>query len=169
MITIYSDFYYSELTQKIYNHIINSLNLLALVCPACGNSGCMVVHGYYSRGVKTTNGFLSLCVMRVKCKVCKRTHALLPDSVIPYSFIQNKDAIRILTNDNVKKLMEDNTLINESDIFHLRSLYNHFFKQLIISYQIKLDYSVTYNCLLTFFRSFMQIRRGVNILFKPST
>lgn len=57
-------------------------------CPFCGAEGSCSIHAYYSRslvdfisGKKVRH---SLCIMRLVC-TCGHTHAILPDSIIPYS------------------------------------------------------------------------------------
>ena len=56
-------------------------------CPFCGASGSCVYYGTYDRNVVTfCNGAIDvirLTITRVKCS-CRRTHAILPDFIIPY-------------------------------------------------------------------------------------
>lgn len=58
-------------------------------CPICGSAGNCHIHDYYGRSIID---FLSgrkhkenLCIMRVFCDSCEHAHAILPDSIIPYS------------------------------------------------------------------------------------
>ena len=51
MITVSVDFC-NPISQKIYDNVINSLQFHRLSCP-CGHSGCLTVHGYYDRTLKS--------------------------------------------------------------------------------------------------------------------
>lgn len=57
-------------------------------CPHCKSTGNCVRHASYERGfVSFEQGkvvFRRLCILRVICSSCGRTHAILPDVIIPY-------------------------------------------------------------------------------------
>lgn len=94
MITISVDFC-NPISQKIYDDVINSLQFHRLSCP-CGHSGCLSIHGYYDRTVKSGESDLRLHVCRVICSVCRHTHALLLSSIVPYSQISLPDQVDII-------------------------------------------------------------------------
>ena len=73
-------------SKEIYQNAMAKLDLHSLAC-SCGHAGCLTVHGYYTRKVRDQNGFFLVNIMRVKCKECGRTHALLPEALVPYSQI----------------------------------------------------------------------------------
>lgn len=77
---------FKRITEEIYRRITANLPLYRLFC-SCGHAGCLVRHGYYRRRLKTRQGTIVLCILRVKCKECRRTHAILPELVVPYSQI----------------------------------------------------------------------------------
>lgn len=56
-------------------------------CPHC-DSNDLICHGYYKRDVIfIENGCFykkKIRIKRVKCKVCNKTHAILPPDIIPY-------------------------------------------------------------------------------------
>ena len=161
MITIYLKNFNRELTQKIYDEVIDNLNIYNLMCPKC--FAChMSKHAYYSRGVKTKSGKIELVVLRVKCEECNSTHAILLSCIIPYQSIQLKDQIRIIKNINVKQLMKDNTCISELNVYYVRRNYRKYFEQRLISHNISLDRNLVYNCFLKFFRNFNQVKWGCN-------
>lgn len=59
------------------------------VCPCCKSTGNCVVHGYYMRHlVDYYNGRIiakRIRVLRLACKTCGHTHAVLPDIIVPYA------------------------------------------------------------------------------------
>ena len=75
--------------EKLYTESLPSeAELYFMSCPSCRARGGLHVHGYYSRNVVQFCGSRSadtiLRVMRLKCKSCGHTHALLPDVIVPY-------------------------------------------------------------------------------------
>ena len=58
-------------------------------CPFCHSSGNCKIHAYYDRSIiDIVHGkpvYQQICVTRVICESCGHTHAILPDSIIPYA------------------------------------------------------------------------------------
>lgn len=163
MITIYIENFNQEINQTIYDNEINKLNINKIQCPKCHQ--CHIVkHSYYSRKIKTKESILSLIVLRVQCKECKSTHAVLLSVIIPYSSIQFKDQLRIIKNKNLKDLMISNIYIDESDISRVKRNYKKYFKQMLIANKITLNKKLIINCFKYFNRNFNQIKSGYNIL-----
>lgn len=58
-------------------------------CPICGSFGNCRIHAYYGRHITDFIAGKSvksdICVLRVLCNSCRRSHAILPDVIIPYS------------------------------------------------------------------------------------
>ncbi len=56
-------------------------------CPSCGKVGKMHIHGYYCLNIVDCCGgricYQHIRIMRLRC-CCGRTHAVLPDFIIPY-------------------------------------------------------------------------------------
>ena len=58
-------------------------------CPICHSKGNCKIHGTYSRSIidiihgKTV--YQEISVTRILCESCGHTHAILPDTIIPYS------------------------------------------------------------------------------------
>lgn len=72
----------------MYTQFILTLNLFQLECNHCHRRGECIRHAYYSRGYilnasDMENG-TRIRILRVKCKHCGRTHAILPEEIVPY-------------------------------------------------------------------------------------
>ncbi len=52
--------------------------------PECQATGCLIRWGTCERGARTETISYRILVQRVRCKVCGRTHSLLPDFLHPY-------------------------------------------------------------------------------------
>ena len=52
--------------------------------PDCQASGCLIRWGSYERSARTGDVAYRILIQRVRCKVCGRTHSLLPDFLHPY-------------------------------------------------------------------------------------
>ncbi len=171
MITVNSN-KINTLDQISYNNLINSINITQITC-SCGHSGCLTKHAYYFRNLKISGGIkVRICVLRVKCSVCAKTHAVLPDTIVPYSQITLKDHIVILCNTLQNKshdgVMNDNPLIDESSIGYIVRCYKKHWKQRLKAYRINLceqSHHLTTLCFKYFQRQFMQIKCTTNILF----
>lgn len=62
-------------------------------CPNCKFAGKLYTHGSYERNVITEDNFYKITIFRVKCPICGKTHALIPDFLIPY-FQYSLDTIK---------------------------------------------------------------------------
>ena len=85
MITLKVDKLNREISQKLYDEIIESVDIHLLECTCKRHN--MVVHGYYTRKLKTNNGNIELVILRVRCKDCGRTHAVLISFIVPYQSV----------------------------------------------------------------------------------
>jgi hypothetical protein len=119
----------NTLDQNLYDNLINLLNIQNISC-TCGHSACLIKHAYYERKLKSNDGqMLTLSILRLKCSVCGKTHAVLPECIVPYSQISLDDQIEIIDNYLNHKSQEDlmisNSLIDESNVSHvLRNFLN---------------------------------------------
>jgi uncharacterized protein DUF6431 len=75
----------------IKNYIENILNFFGFwkyVCPCCGSINSLVRHAKYERYICLFENNVFVCrtiiILRLKCKSCNTTHAILPIDVIPY-------------------------------------------------------------------------------------
>ena len=130
----------------------------------------MVRHGYYSRRLKTSHGTIVLRILRVKCKECGRTHAILPELVVPYSQIpadlQQIMLLYPLGSRELETLMQSNCDITESNVLAVRSRYRQNWKERILSMGMTLQVDIAdliQRSFFVFHRQFMQIHRGINL------
>ena len=160
---------FKGITPEIYGKITANLPLYQFHC-SCGHAGCLVRHGYYRRRLKTRRGTIVLRILRVKCKECGRTHAILPELVVPYSQIpadlQQYMLLYPLGSLELEALMRENSDITESNILAVRSRYRKQWKErlLTMSQSLRNDIADLIREAFSFFhRQFMQIRRGINL------
>jgi hypothetical protein len=86
----------NTLNQKTYENLINTLQFHQLRC-ARGHSGCLTVHGHYTRSLKEDDSEITLSICRVKCPHCGKNHALLPSQLVPYSQVSLQERVAILS------------------------------------------------------------------------
>lgn len=161
--------------QNSYNTLINSINLNQVTC-SCGHCGCLTKHAYYNRRLKINGGTkLTLSVLRVRCSVCGKTHAVLPDIIVPYSQVTLNDHITIIANSTDHKsqteVMDDNPLIDESCISYIIRTFRKHWYQRLTAYRISLHEirnTFVSLCFKHFRRQFMQIKCTTNILYEPT-
>lgn len=71
-------------------NIFNFYGFWKYSCPCCGAKNSFIRHATYSRYICTLNidnlEFHKFNVLRLYCKSCKTTHAILPAGTIPYCF-----------------------------------------------------------------------------------
>ncbi len=167
MITILLD-NCKSFSQKKYNKFIEDLPFHRISC-TCEQKGYLVKHGYYYRSIKTPEGLLQLSILRVRCKSCKRTHAILPSWIIPYSRILYHDQICIIQSYlhklSFEPIMLSNLLIDEGSIRYVIRQYLAHWKERIASFGGVVQVSVIKSCFKLFSRHFMQIKCTPNILF----
>ena len=75
----------------INNYIENILNFFGFwkyLCPCCGSRNSLIRHAKYERYICLFENNVFVChtitVLRLKCKSCNTTHAILPADVIPF-------------------------------------------------------------------------------------
>jgi len=149
----------NEISQEIYDKAIKILDLSLLTCPSCKHTGT-TVHAYYDRRVRDDKESFRLIVLRVKCSFCEKTHALLPDLIVPYSSISLKNIIQVILSRSPEERKEifDRTTIDWSDIHRIRRAYKQVWKERLISFGICIDKDLSRNCIRQFESQFMQIR-----------
>ena len=164
----------NPISQDFYDNQINNLQLHKLTCP-CGRSGCLSIHGYYKRKVKSGLIIIWLRVRRVICALCKTTHALLLSSMVPYSQIPLQQHVEILiaheTSKDYSSLMEAHPTIDESNLRYIIKGYHRHWSQRLLAcaLQLGLTANFIYTCFSHFKRQFMQIKRTPNRLFLNTT
>lgn len=123
-------------TQDTYDKIIDQLDFLTLECPSCKHSGCLIKHAKYPRTFRMANSIITVHILRVLCKECGHTHAILLCDFVPYSQILLDDQVDILTSNNDEEFLSDNPNFDLSDIRYIRKQYNLYWKQRLLSRSI---------------------------------
>lgn len=165
---------FNSISQKSYDDYISGLQIHQLQCPCCGHSGTMIKHGTYKRHIDIDGRKLYIRIQRIRCK-CKKTHALIPASIVPYSGVMLWAHVFIAVNGcrliPVTKLMNAGVDIDERTVRYIYRNYVLHWKQRIISFRIDLSplHALTEKCLEYFKRQFMQIRCTPNIFFMAPT
>lgn len=156
----------------MYDRIINSINLYSVSC-TCGHSGCLIRHAYYSRSLRFRSVLVTLKILRVKCRQCGRTHAVLLSCIIPYSQIPLEDQVKIVqgyeSGFNIMAVLETNYLIDPREVYYTVSKYRRFWRQCLFSEKISYFENIVCDCFKHFQLQFMQIHRGRQILFCQPT
>lgn len=169
MITIKTE-NYNLISQDFYNKTIDSLDLNLISC-ACGHSGCLIRHGSYKRSIQLADRILSLSVVRVYCKICGHTHALLLSSMVPYSQIPLALHVRLIQayehETGFRNILEEQYLVDENNLKSIIRNYRLHWKQRLLSMRLHLPDipSLISRCFSLFSRQFMQIKSTSNKLF----
>jgi Domain of unknown function (DUF6431) len=173
MITLSADFC-NPVSQDFYNNLLASIQFHRLSC-TCGHSSCLKIHGNYTRGIKCGTQTNRLCICRVKCSICGRTHALLPSFLVPYSQISLPDQTEIIlaaeSGESPHAVMERSPSIDENNVSSILLRYRRFWRQRLLSESIPLMPSplLVRRCFEAFHRQFLQIRSTPNLLFLKTT
>lgn len=166
MITYFSK-NFKSINQKKYNSFVTELPIHKITC-SCGLSGCLRKHAYYNRNVKTPKGIIKLRILRLICKLCRRTHAVFPICIVPYSQILFEDHLNIIKTykkgSSLETIMLENEYIDESNIKYIIKQYLQHWNQRLITFKIPLDSDTALKCLKVFKRQFMQIKCMQNLL-----
>ena len=163
------------LTQESYDNFLENLEFHQLEC-TCGKFGNLIKHGSYCRTVKTPDGVVFVKILRVICQLCKKTHAILPSSIVPYSQTQLCDHIEIIkaydSRTSFEPIMENNQSIDESNIRYIIRKYLQHWKERLASINLSLVddiIKIATQCLTLFGKQFMQIKSMPNRLFVKPT
>lgn len=129
----------NPLTPNFYNKFLNTLQFHQLTCP-CGRSGCLSVHCYYNRFIKTHDGKIKFKICRVRCECCGHTHAILLSSMVPYSQVSLSEHISIINNYESCKsqdsVMDSNPLIDERCYRYIIKCYKQYWRERLRSEHI---------------------------------
>ena len=186
MITLFTDSH-NTLNQKSYITLIDKTDIHSLTCPSCHQAGHVVKHAYYYRPLKTpVDGDVSLCILRVKCQFCGKTHAVVPSTIVPYSQVSLDDHLDVIScvdhDDKTCSISVNNDKLKHflsSGYFHLsiitiRNILNrfiHYWWSRLVSALIPLSCDqIVQGCFKHYSRQFMQCSSCIqNILYVPST
>ena len=165
-----------SITQETYEKVMEELDIQQLKCPCCGHAGCLIGHGHYQRGIKECGELIRLRIKRVKCKECRKTHALLPSNIVPYTQVRVEEQTEIIrAHENgreYERIMERNCLIDLSEIRAVIRRYRKNWKEKLAAWGLGMKSAVSELVQGSFEhgrQQFMQIRRTVNKLFLKPT
>ena len=148
-----------ELAQESYDEMTDSLHLELMKCPFCHHVG-FYVNSYYERSVDNGEDSFRLLVKQIICPVCKKTHAILPDSIIPYSKYTIDVVHAIVTGDRPVQIFQN---IPRDTIRWIIAMFTRRWKQRLLSQNIPLEdspLSISQQCIKVFKLQFMQNRCG---------
>lgn len=168
MITILTE-NYNTISQGIYDEIIGSLEIKQLSC-TCGHRGCLERHARYSRSLRISGEKILIRIIRLRCRECGRTHAILLSIMVPYSQIPYADQQSIAVNyengDRSGEVLNRNWLIDEREISYIICRYKKHWKERLASVGINVAAEgLLSRCFKAYGRGFMQIKKIPNILF----
>lgn len=169
MITIKTE-NYNLISQDFYNKTIDSLDLNLISC-VCGHSGCLTRYGSYRRSIRLADAVLSLSVVRVYCKACGHTHALLLSSMVPYSQFPLVLHVRLIhayeQETGFQNILAEQYCVDENNLKSIIRNYRLHWKQRLLSMRIRFPdiSSLISGCFSFFSRQFMQIKSTSNKLF----
>lgn len=167
MITVQSEFF-KEFSQDNYNNLINNIQIHQLMC-TCGKIGLLIFYGFYKRKIKTASGKITLYIQRVFCKECKKSHAILPAEIVPYSQVSCPDQQEIISyvenGDSPDKVLEEKPSIDENNVKHIIRQFRKHWKERLASINLPVMGEVVGPCFRAFSRQFMQIHRTCNTLY----
>jgi hypothetical protein len=147
------------ISQENYDLIIENTDLLLLECPHCHHTGTRV-HAYYDREVKCDDDSFRLLVLRVACKFCRKTHAVLLDTIVPYSSVPMEITIEIIqadTSEKIRHVFHKYGCLEFHEIYHIIRNFKRLWKERLASYGIVIDADISRNSICVFKRQFMQI------------
>lgn len=159
---LFSD--HKVMTPEEYSEAVSRLNLKEIEC-SCGQRGSLVQHGYYRRRLKSGIGTFFYTVMRLRCTSCRRTHAVIPDMIVPYSQLPLDIQLDMLRNrlGDLEPLFTLNPDIAESDALSIRFRFHHFWEEKLDTVNANLNIplpELMEICYSEFKRQFMQNHRG---------
>lgn len=167
MISLKIDNFKDELNQQFYDEHINLIDIHSLSC-TCGSHD-NVIHGYYKRKVRTDKENIKLRIVRIRCKGCGKTHAILLSLIIPYKSVCLNTSIRIIKKDNIDSLMTSNIQIDEQIIFRIRKIFNEKYKKWMTLSKLTFNDDLVFKSFIDFKSNFLQVRKGSYNLICDST
>ena len=122
------------INQATYDDYIHSLTLSDIPCPYCNQVHSLIHHANYTRSIKVLTHKVQLSIHRVLCTKCRTTHALLPSFIVPYSQIDTSTMISIVFHQDHHSVLENNPLLELSNIRYILKQYNLQFKSFLSSF-----------------------------------
>ena len=121
--------------------MISDLPLHKPTC-TCNQKGSHIKHAYCTRFVKIYGELCKLKILRDICKRCNKTHAILPDWIVPYSRTLLKDFVSIILayqqRISFEPIIAENLLIDESNIRYIIKQFKKYWKERLAVFKIHL-------------------------------
>ena len=168
MIIVLSD-RVNDISQEMYDSVIESMDRNTIQCDQCSQCG-FHINGYYYKTIRASRKILKILIVQLICPHCGRTYAVLLSSMIPWSSVQLKDAIRIVCAEDaetIRRIMDDDPNLSENIIKRCRRSFLHEWKERLLSFFIRIDEHLTENCIKYHRRQFLQNRCSSIFLFRP--
>ena len=178
MITYNVDFDkpYWKNTQKKYDIYIANLNFSSLECAdiECKVKGHCKIHAYYERSLILPEEKIILFILRVICKKCNTTHAILPSFIVPYSQVPLEEHIEIIKLHKEKKSaskiaeIRNNTKIDAAKILYIINQYKDKWEDRLNSLFCTVTDEISKlvkSCFAGYKQQFMQNRYTPNVLY----
>lgn len=173
MITIEAEIC-NPISQSFYDNTVLSLDLNLVAC-TCGHTGCLIWYGSYTRKLRLEDQVISLKISRVFCNSCHHTHALLLNSIVPYSQfpleVQASIAESYGKHSGYKEILDRQSCMDENTISSIVRSFRLHWRERLRSHSVPFYplSSLVRSCFAFFARPFMQIKRTCNKLFSPPT
>ena len=91
----------SATVQDRYSSALAGMDLNHAKCESCGRIGDFSVHGYYRRRIVVMGEVCFVLIMRMKCRGCNGTHAILTADMIPYCRYMTHACLMVLAGGEV--------------------------------------------------------------------
>lgn len=152
-----------EIKESDYRQINNAINPASIKCPACDHVG-MCRYGFYFRKVKNCSSAIKtdLSIQRLQCMndECRRTHAVLPSTIVPYSQItmyETIEMIRCESDEEKDEILRKNILLDIKDIIRTKQRFTLYWRSIIAGIEPAMgDCRFFAVCIEKFKRHFMQ-------------
>ena len=150
-----------RLVNEIYTVALENIDLDKAKCNICNSIGDFEIKGYYIRSIIINYTKVKVRILRVKCKNCGKTHAILFLDFIPYYSMSSSECKRLFDS-NFNDQYYDVDLI-----YHLKKRIIKFMnriRQIGISFYDSI-FDITVKIINFRMNSFLQIHRGTVITF----
>lgn len=123
MITTITKDFNPSISNISYKTYINNFDPSSVTCTEEGCDGTHTKHSTYKRSYYYNNKKYYIYILRIKCKKCNKTHAILPYFLLPYFLTPIIDIINILslkTKEQYERFYEEYEHVDESRIYYIK-------------------------------------------------